>query len=178
MDNRPWEWRGVHSAWRRWLRMLLCDVKTFLGVLPSDLLPNSITQPSTVIVNCDPHMEADSTGWPLIFKQNHSADSILTRTVFIPIFLLSVPFWNALVLCGTSTQTSYKVWLIRSVVNTAVFSLSTWTGDIRRNSSSASLTQGQPTNRLLRCSRGNSGLAAKKGDLEAVSAAHVTIRGK
>jgi hypothetical protein len=39
---------------------ILCDVKTFLVVFPSDLLPHSITQPGTIIVNCDPHMEEGS----------------------------------------------------------------------------------------------------------------------
>ena len=41
-------------------------------------------------------MEVDiPTGWPLIFIQNHSANSIVIRTVFSPIFLLSVHFCNA-----------------------------------------------------------------------------------
>ena len=38
----------------------LCDAKTFLGVFNSDLLPHSITQPGTIIVNCDPHTENGS----------------------------------------------------------------------------------------------------------------------
>ena len=33
----------------------LKNVKSFLGVFPSDLLPHSITQPGTVIVNTDTH---------------------------------------------------------------------------------------------------------------------------
>ena len=70
----------------------LCNVKTFLGVFPSDLLPHSIKQPGTIIVNCDPHRKRFPTGWQLIFNQNHSADSILTNTVIIHIFLLSIPF--------------------------------------------------------------------------------------
>ena len=42
---------------------ILCtlrDVKSFLGVFPSDLLPRTITQPGTTIVNCDPHTEDGS----------------------------------------------------------------------------------------------------------------------
>jgi len=35
----------------------LYDVKNFLGVFLSDLLPHSITQPGTIIVSCDPHTE-------------------------------------------------------------------------------------------------------------------------
>jgi len=42
---------------------ILCnlrDVKTFLGVFPSDLLPRTITQTGRIIVNCDPHTEGGS----------------------------------------------------------------------------------------------------------------------
>jgi len=35
----------------------LCDVGSFLDVFPTDLLPHSITQTSTVNVNADPHTE-------------------------------------------------------------------------------------------------------------------------
>ena len=38
----------------------LKNVKSFLGVFPSDLLPHSITQPSTVIVNTDTHTQTGS----------------------------------------------------------------------------------------------------------------------
>ena len=145
---------------------------------PSDLLSHSIKQPGTIIVNWDPHNENGSHWLAINFQPKSFSGSILTRTVFIPTFILFVPFWNALVLCGTITQPSYKVWLVRSVANTAVFSFSTWTGGIRRNSSWASLTQGQLTKRLLRCSHQNSGLAAKQGCLEVVSVALVIQRGK
>ena len=39
---------------------ILNNVKTFLGALPSDLLPHSITQSSTVIVNTDSHTQSGS----------------------------------------------------------------------------------------------------------------------
>jgi hypothetical protein len=38
----------------------LSDVKSFLGVFPSDLLPHSITRPGTVIVNTDAHTPTGS----------------------------------------------------------------------------------------------------------------------
>jgi len=38
----------------------LNNVKSFLGAFPSDLLPHSITQPSTVIVNTDAHTQTGS----------------------------------------------------------------------------------------------------------------------
>jgi len=39
---------------------ILNNVKTFLGAFPSDLLPHSITQPRTVIVNTDAHTQSVS----------------------------------------------------------------------------------------------------------------------
>jgi len=38
----------------------LNNVKSFLGAFPSDLLPHSITQHSTVIVNTDAHTQTES----------------------------------------------------------------------------------------------------------------------
>ena len=38
----------------------LNNVKSFLGVFPSDLLPHSVTQPCTVIVNTDAHTHSGS----------------------------------------------------------------------------------------------------------------------
>jgi hypothetical protein len=35
----------------------LPDVRLFLGVFPSDLLPHSIIQSDIVITNADPHIE-------------------------------------------------------------------------------------------------------------------------
>jgi len=53
---------------------ILCtlrNLKTFLGVFPSDLLPRTITQTGTIIVNCDPHTE-DGTNWLAINFQPKS----------------------------------------------------------------------------------------------------------
>jgi hypothetical protein len=40
----------------------LKNVKSFLGAFPSDLLPHSITVPSTIIVNTDNHTQL-GTHW-------------------------------------------------------------------------------------------------------------------
>jgi hypothetical protein len=53
---------------------ILCtlrDVKSILGVFPSDLLPRTITRPGTIIVNCDPHTE-DVSHWLAINFQPKS----------------------------------------------------------------------------------------------------------
>jgi len=39
---------------------ILSDVRSFLGVFPSDRLPQSITRPSTIIVNTDVHTQTGS----------------------------------------------------------------------------------------------------------------------
>ena len=42
---------------------ILCtlrNVRSFLGIFPSDLLPQSVSQSGTVIINADPHTEKDS----------------------------------------------------------------------------------------------------------------------
>ena len=157
---------------------ILCtlrDVRTFLGVFPSELLPHSLTQLSTIIVNFDPHTE-ESFHWPAINFQPKSFSGFYFDSYDLHPYIPSIrSFWWAHV-CGTSKHLSYKVWLVRSVKITAVFSLSTCTGDVPRNISSASLTLGLPTNMSLRCSHRNPGSPAK--ELEAVSAPLVTVRGK
>ena len=42
---------------------ILCtlkDVRSFLGIFPSDMLPRFVTQSGTVIIDADPHTENDS----------------------------------------------------------------------------------------------------------------------
>jgi len=44
-------------------KQILCtlrNVRSFLGVFPSDLLPQSVSQSGTVIINADPHTEKGS----------------------------------------------------------------------------------------------------------------------
>jgi hypothetical protein len=51
---------------------ILNNVKSFLGAFPSDLLPHSITQPSTVIVNTDAHTQT-GTHWLAIRLEPRSS---------------------------------------------------------------------------------------------------------
>jgi hypothetical protein len=56
---------------------ILCTlrhVKSFLGVYPSDLLPHTITQPGTIILNTDPHTDPGSH-WLAINSQPKSYSS-------------------------------------------------------------------------------------------------------
>jgi len=51
----------------------LKNVKSFLGVYPSDLLPNSVHQQTgTVILNTDP-LTQEGTHWPAIHFQPKSS---------------------------------------------------------------------------------------------------------
>jgi len=52
----------------------LQDVNSFLGVYASDLLPLSIVQTGTIIVNTDPHTEP-GLHWQAIHFQNHHRTS-------------------------------------------------------------------------------------------------------
>ena len=58
---------------------MLCtlkDVRSFLGVFPSDMLPRFVTQSCTVIINADPHTE----------KAKHWLAYIFYRNSQVPIF--------------------------------------------------------------------------------------------
>jgi len=59
----------------------LKDVRSFLGVFPSDMLPRSVTQTGTVIINTDPHTEKGSHWLAYIVFQNHLAPITLIHTV-------------------------------------------------------------------------------------------------
>jgi len=55
---------------------ILCtlrNVKSFLGVFPSDILPNSITPSGTVIINADPHTEKGSHWLAIHFETKASS---------------------------------------------------------------------------------------------------------
>jgi len=52
----------------------LNNVKSFLGAFPSDILPHSITQPSTVIINTDAHTQSGSH-WLAIRLEPRSSTS-------------------------------------------------------------------------------------------------------
>jgi len=55
---------------------ILCtlrNIKSFLGVYPSNLLPHSITQSDTVIINVDPHTEKGSHWLAIHFEPKASS---------------------------------------------------------------------------------------------------------
>jgi len=55
---------------------ILCnlrDVKSFLGVYPSDILPNSIVWSGTVIINAEPHTEKGSHWLAIHFEPKASS---------------------------------------------------------------------------------------------------------
>jgi len=55
---------------------ILCtlqNVKSFLGVFPSDLLPHSIARSGTVIINADPHTEKGSHWLAIHFEPKASS---------------------------------------------------------------------------------------------------------
>jgi len=59
----------------------LKDVRSFLEVFPSDILPRSVTQTGTVIINTDPNTEKRSHWLAVHFFQNHLALITLIHTV-------------------------------------------------------------------------------------------------
>jgi hypothetical protein len=141
----------------------LCDAKTFLGVFNSDLLPHSITQPGTIIVNCDPHTE-NGSHWLAINFQPKSFGGFYFDSYglhpYIPSFrsllkrTCSVWDFNTTQLQGLTSSVCGHYCCLFALYLDRGYSPKQFT---------ASLTQGQPTNRLLRCSHRNSGLAAQKG---------------
>ena len=156
---------------------ILCtlrNVETFLGVYASDLLPRTITQPGTIIVNTDPHAERvphwlaidfqpksysscyfDSYG---LFPHIPSIHSLLKRTC-------SVWDFNTIQLQGLTISVCGKYCCLFALYVDRGFS---------QNSLSASLILSSPTDRSSRCSRPNS--EHYVADLLEVNEAHVSIK--
>jgi hypothetical protein len=66
---------------------ILRNVRSFLGVYPSDLLPYSIKQAGTVIINTDPHTQKSHIGLRFISNPDPPVDIISIHTAsppFIP----------------------------------------------------------------------------------------------
>jgi len=59
----------------------LKDVRSFLGVFPSDMLPRSVTHTGTVKINTNPHIKKGSHWLAMHFFQNHRAPIALIHTV-------------------------------------------------------------------------------------------------
>jgi hypothetical protein len=71
---------------------ILCtlkDVPSFLGVYPSDILPPSITRPTTLIVNTDPHT-ASGTHWLAIHLQPRSYSGYFFDSYGLPPLIPSI----------------------------------------------------------------------------------------
>ena len=54
------------------IQCTLQNVKSFIGVFPSDLLPNSISRSGSVIINTDPHTERGSHWLAIHFETRSS----------------------------------------------------------------------------------------------------------
>ena len=69
----------------------LQGLNSFLGVYASDLLPLSIAQTGTIIVNTDPHNEPGTQSRPYIFKTPTASLSVISsiHTATIHTFLAS-----------------------------------------------------------------------------------------
>ena len=116
----------------------LRSVGSFLGVFPSDLLPQQpIARSGTLIVNTDPHTESGSH-WLAIHLQSKSHSSFYFDSYGLP--PLSHPlnhFYNGTASCRPTTPYSCRDLRVPSVASTAVSSPCTRTGVIHRDSSSA-----------------------------------------
>jgi len=125
----------------------LQDVNSFLGVYASDLLPLSIVQAGTIIVNTDPHTEP-GLNWQAIYFQNPHRTSngyffdSYGRYPFIPSSKIS---YDAIVQSGNTTERNSKDLPLQSVANIAASSLYTWTGAAPRNNLWACLLLKTPT---------------------------------
>ena len=160
-------------------RQIMCCLRyvgSFLGVFPSDLLPeHSIARSGTLIVNTDPHTESGSH-WLAIHFQSKSHTSYYFDSYGLLPYIPSIQSirhncsvwdYNTVQLQGPTST----VW-----ANTAVSSPCTWTEVIHQNNSSVFLLQ-RPSTRLFgTCSRRNFGLYEIY--LEEGSAAAVEIKRK
>jgi len=67
---------------------ILCtlrDVSSFLNVFPSDLLPQSVTQNASVIVNADPHTEIGSHWLAVHFRHKSSSPYFFDSYGIVPL---------------------------------------------------------------------------------------------
>ena len=63
----------------------LRKVKSFLGVFPSDLLPRSVPQSCTVIINADPHTEKGSHWLAIHFRPKSSSTYYFDSYGIVPL---------------------------------------------------------------------------------------------
>ena len=124
----------------------LQGVNSFLGVYASDLLPLSIVQTGTIIVNTDPHTEP-GLHWQAIYFQNPHRTSngyCFIPTATILLFPPSKISYDAIVQSGNIIERNSMDLPLQSVANIAASSLCTWTGAIPRNNLWACLLLNTP----------------------------------
>ena len=69
-------------------KQILCTlryVRSFLGVFPSDLLPLSVSQFGTVIINADPHTEKVSHWLTVYFRPKSASAYYFDSYGFVPL---------------------------------------------------------------------------------------------
>ena len=127
---------------------ILCtlrNVKSFLGVYPSDLLLHSIAQPGTVIINADPHTEKGSHWLAIHFERKASSAYYFDSYGISPL----VPAIHAFLRPALSAAT------------TAAYSPCTWTEGTPQKNLSDFSTLTWLTGKLKNCSHPNSDRCVK-----------------
>jgi hypothetical protein len=90
---------------------ILCtlrNVKSFLGVYPSDLLPHSITQSGTIIINADSQTEKGSHWLAIHFEPKASTAYYIDSYGISPLFPAIHPFLRLLHLLGLQHGTTAR----------------------------------------------------------------------
>ena len=119
----------------------------FLGVFPSDLLPQQPIAPSgTIIVNTEPHTEGGSH-WLAIHLQSRPHSSFFD-SYGLPPFIPSNHLKIGTASCGTTTDARTYEYRLRKVL---VSSPCTWTEVIHRDNSLGFLLRRQLTGRCRTC---------------------------
>ena len=113
-------------------KQILCtlrNVRSFLGVFPSDILPQPVSQSGTVIINADPHTENGSHWLAVLFRPKSASAYYFDTYGFVPL----VPDIQAFIrrnstvsnynkrqlqgltsnVCGNYCSTSTRTWVIR-----------------------------------------------------------------
>ena len=108
----------------------LQDVNSFLGVYASDLLPLSIVQTGTIIVNTDPHTESGLLCQAIHFQIPHRTSNGYFFDSPAAILLLPPTkiSYDAILQSGNTKERNSKDLPLQSVTNIAASSHCTWTG--------------------------------------------------
>jgi hypothetical protein len=163
-------------------RQIICclrDVGSFLGLFPSDLLPqHSIARSGTLIVNTDPHIESGSHWLAIHFESSSFTAYNLIPMAFLHLFPPYKHLSDAIAPSGITTRYSYKDLLQRSAANITVSSPCTWIEVILHNNSSGSLPPRMPTSWFPKFSRRSLARYARCREEEDGNAAPADIKRK